>query len=307
MNNKIHKISVEQRYKTTLLENNKNKNICIVSGGGNRGACAVGYLNKNKQDFDIVIGTSTGALMCIHVAMGWYEELKEQYINIKQDDILNKSKLFGRLFNKKGKIRLLFLIQRILRKKISFADSFVLRKTIKKSLTKEKYNEFKNSGKQAIVGVYNLTDLKVEYKSSNDYDYEDFVDWMWLSANQPPVMSIIEKNGKKYVDGGVSDVIGIEYCENIVRKEDNILAIELRPETIKSRKKRLKNFVDLFSILIDAQRKEIIRQDSEPKKHIIEKGAKLKHVFLPYGYEDNDLIFNKEKMTELYNLGFSHE
>ena len=65
----------------------------VISGGGSKGAFAGGvaeYLIKEKKnDYDILIGTSTGSLMVTHLAIGKVDELKEIYSNVDQHTIFN--------------------------------------------------------------------------------------------------------------------------------------------------------------------------------------------------------------------------
>ena len=63
----------------------------VISGGGSKGAFAGGvaeYLIKEKgNDYDIFVGSSTGALLVPHLAIGRVEKIKEMYTNVCQKDI----------------------------------------------------------------------------------------------------------------------------------------------------------------------------------------------------------------------------
>lgn len=56
----------------------KEKRALVISGGGSKGAFAGGitkFLIEDKQyDYDIILGTSTGSLMVIHLAL---EKIKD--------------------------------------------------------------------------------------------------------------------------------------------------------------------------------------------------------------------------------------
>src|SRR5215203_2271242 len=74
----------------------------VVSGGGCKGAFAVGVLKQLKLDFpilefDVFVGTSTGALLTPLVAMNEYELLEELYTTVKTEDIILKSNIGDRL------------------------------------------------------------------------------------------------------------------------------------------------------------------------------------------------------------------
>ena len=61
-----------------------------------------------------------------------------------------------------------------------------------------------------LVCVSNITTNSVEYKKLKDCSYVDFLDWIWISCNYVPFMSLVTKNGCEYADGGLGCVIPIE-------------------------------------------------------------------------------------------------
>lgn len=77
------------------------KTALVVSGGGSKGAFAVGvikYLTENRPDikFDTFCGTSTGSLMLPLVALGEMALLEELYTTKTTQDII----LTGNIVNR---------------------------------------------------------------------------------------------------------------------------------------------------------------------------------------------------------------
>lgn len=68
----------------------------------------------------------------------------------------------------------------------------------------------------------------MEYKSIKDFGYEDFCEWIWISCNYAPFMSLVQKNGCEYADGGLGSMVPIE--EAIKRGATEIDAIILQTE-----------------------------------------------------------------------------
>ncbi len=60
----------------------------VISGGGSKGAFAGGVaqflIQEKKIKYDLFLGTSTGSLMIIHLALGKLDALKEIYTSINQ-------------------------------------------------------------------------------------------------------------------------------------------------------------------------------------------------------------------------------
>lgn len=77
-------------------------NALVISGGGSKGAFAVGAIEKlidglPISNFDIVVGTSTGALIAPLAIAGKYDLLRELYTTVKTEDIILKDNIGNRL------------------------------------------------------------------------------------------------------------------------------------------------------------------------------------------------------------------
>ena len=133
------------------------KKALVVSGGGNKGAYGGGevdyLINVEKKDYDLFVGTSTGSLLCPLIAIGDIEALKNAYTTIKQKDIFKSNPFKFKHINDgfvKTKINYWkVFLNLILRKNKSLGDSSQLRNTIKKIITKDKYQILKESGKRS--------------------------------------------------------------------------------------------------------------------------------------------------------------
>ena len=77
------------------------KKALVISGGGSRGAFAVGvfkYLVSNfNLDFDILVGTSTGSLIVPLAALNKIDLLEELYTTQKTENIVIKDNIGNRL------------------------------------------------------------------------------------------------------------------------------------------------------------------------------------------------------------------
>ena len=76
------------------MANQRKKTALVVSGGGAKGAFAVGAIDYlvgvEQKSFDIIAGTSTGSLIAGIMAGGGQRQLRSLYSNMVTEDFLKK-------------------------------------------------------------------------------------------------------------------------------------------------------------------------------------------------------------------------
>src|SRR5690606_17462767 len=153
------------------------------------------------------------------------------------------------------------VIRNFMKGKKTFGESLNLRKLIFESLTLEEFQELKAAHKDLVITVSNLSLNEVEYKSINDFEYEDFCEWIWISCNYTPFMSLVQKNGCEYADGGLGSMVPIE--EAIKRGATEIDAVILQTEVSYYNRMPSKNvfglITTLFSFMLDRIESQNIR------------------------------------------------
>jgi predicted patatin/cPLA2 family phospholipase len=281
----------------------------VISGGGSKGSFAGGvaeYLLKHKsRDWDIMVGTSTGSLLIPHLSLNKVNKLKKIFTNVNQSSIFNINPFV--IKSTKGQfyvtINYINTLLQFIRKKRTFGESKNLRKTIEKSFTIDEFLTIKKSKKDIVVTVSNLSKNKIEYKSINDFEYQDFLDWIWISCNMIPFMSLVTKNKYKYADGGFGSMVPIREC--IKRGATEIDVIILEPETNNKTKLLGKNPFDLmlslFGFMIDQVEINDIR---EGKLTALYNDVILNIYYTPTSLTNNSLVFDKELMNEWWEQGF---
>ena len=285
------------------------KKALVISGGGSKGAFAGGVaqylMTKENRDYDLFIGTSTGSLMVSHLALGMIDELKHLYTNVNQDAIFSNNpfrikKVAG---EKVISIRHLNTLWNFLNGRKTFGESKNLRTLIKKNVTKNMYEKIRNSKKEVVVTVSNLTANQIEYKSSNDCAYEDFADWIWGSCNYVPFMSLLEKDHCQYADGGFGSLVPIR--EAILRGATEIDAIILETEVSQINRIPSKNpFTLLFDVfdfmLVHVERHNI----TIGKLAANNKNVKLNLYYTPTVLTTNSLVFDEKLMHKWWESGY---
>ena len=287
------------------------KKALVISGGGSKGAFAGGvaeYLLKEKKNiYDIFLGTSTGSLMVSHLALGKIDALKSIYTQVNQRSIFNINPF--RITNKNGvtivNIRHTATILNFLKGSKTFGESKNLRRLISKNITRELYDTILKEKKEVVVTVSNFTANRIEYKSIQNNTYEDFCDWIWGSCNYIPFMSLLEKNGHQYGDGGFGCLIPIR--EAIERGAKEIDAIILETEITQINRMPAKN---PFSLLFTVQ--EFMMEHVEKHNITIGKlsakqnGVALNLYYTPTVLTTNSLVFEAKKMAKWWKSGYEY-
>ncbi|WP_242158489.1 patatin-like phospholipase family protein [Aestuariivivens sediminis] len=283
----------------------------VISGGGSKGAYAGGvaqYLIQEMGfDYDIFLGTSTGSLLVPHLAIGKIDKLYEIYTNVQQHNIFSVNPFILRKKGNREFVSIDFIntLWQFIKMKRTFGESRALRRHIKKHFTVEEYNFIKEIKHDVVVTVSNLSKNRVEYKSIKDYSYNEFCDWIWISCNYIPFMSLVKKNGFEYADGGLGCVVPIR--EAILRGATEVDAIVLESESMEYNKILGKNpfslLINLFGHLSD----QIERNDITIGKLAAKsKDVRLNLYYTPSKLTENSLIFNKKLMTSWWQQGFDY-
>lgn len=281
----------------------------VISGGGSKGAFAGGvaqYLIEHKKmDYDIFIGTSTGSLLVSHLALKKVEEIKQIYTNVTQDDIFSSCPFL--IKKKRGietiKIHHVNVLRNLLKGSKTFGESYNLKQLIKNKITIEDFNALRQSRLDVVVTVSNLSLNQVEYKSIADFDYEEFCEWVWISCNYTPFMTLTKKNGCEYADGGLGSMVPIE--EAIKRGAKVVDAIILQTEVSQLNRMPSLNAFSLLTNMFAFMLDRIESQNIRIGKFVASNAdAIINFYYTPTVLTTNSLIFEKEKMTLWWQRGF---
>ncbi|WP_435133178.1 patatin-like phospholipase family protein [Formosa sp. A9] len=283
----------------------------VISGGGSKGAFAGGvaqYLIERKdRKYDMYLGTSTGSLLIPHLATGNLSKLHTMYTNVTQRDIFSVSPFVQRKKGDREYVSINFMnsILQFIKRKRTFGESKALKRNIKKHFTESEFNLLRTTKEDVVVTVSNLSKSTVEYKSIKDYDYESFCEWIWISCNYIPFMSIAKVDGYEYADGGFACVVPIR--EAINRGATEIDAIILESENMENNKVLGKNpfslMLNLFGHLLD----QVEHHDIVIGKLLAKnKGVKLNLYYTPTQLTENSLIFSKPLMEKWWKQGYDY-
>ena len=281
----------------------------VISGGGSKGAFGGGvaqYLLQEKfHKYDILIGSSTGSLLIPHLALGKVDKIYDAYTHVTMSSIFDINPFVVKQKNGDDVITInhFNVLLQFLKGRRTFGESHKLRAYIKKNFTREEFNQLKESVCDVVITVTNLSKNEVEYKSIKEFEYNEFCDWIWISCNYIPFMSLVKKNNYEYGDGGFSSLVPIREAINRGATEIDVVILEtevqLTPKSVG--KNPFSLMIDLFQILLNQVEKHDITIGKLSAKN---KNVKLNLYYTPTTLTNNALIFNKEKMKLWWQQGY---
>jgi len=276
-----------------------------LSGAGSKipllGSAAITLLTKHNYKPDIIIGTSSGALLALPLALGLYNEIEKIVKNFTMDTIFNM-----RPVNKKGKITL-GAIWRVLRGKNSLGLQNNLIKTLKNLIPLKFFDDYKYNNKYAEVFIVTVEFKtgKRKYIRAKDLSYENYIKYAIASTTIPIFAESIDINGNYYYDGGIRDFMGSHWgFENLSITEN--ISIYSRPKdfNITETNWKPKNIYTVLQRTIDIMMLEISKNDLIKETLLAEK-MNINNIqfFMPHVETSNYYDIDKERQLKWYDIG----
>ncbi|MGN7721097.1 patatin-like phospholipase family protein [Chitinophaga sp. 22620] len=210
-----------------------SKTALVISGGGSKGAFAVGVLKymaaTPKIQFDTLCGTSTGSLIIPLASIGEINLLEKLYTTHVTSDIILTGNVINRFAGKDT---------------YSLFDAQPLSLLIKNTFTDGMFQSILDSGRSLYLTTVCLQTGRITYFTTSDLpmtspeydviripDASTFRRAMFASACQPvfmPPYQVIESQPRQYVDGGLREYAPVDLAIDTGATE--IYAILLTPE-----------------------------------------------------------------------------
>lgn len=194
-----------------MLDNTKTYALAL-EGGGARGAYQVGVwkaLAEKGIRFGAVSGTSVGALNGALFAMGDLELAMDIWQNITFSKVMNVDEgLLERISERRIEKTDLAEVQRMLRSTVRNhgIDVQPLRQWIREVVDAEKIAQ---SDTELFITTFSLSDRRELVLRAKDLAPQELYD-MLLASAYLPVFHKEPLGGKRYIDGGVADVLPLD-------------------------------------------------------------------------------------------------
>lgn len=284
----------------------------VISGGGSKGAFAGGvaeYLvRQEKREYDLFVGSSTGSLLVSHIALGEIERIKKVFTNVEQKDIFYINPFRVKKTDDSRftvSINHWNILKSFILRRQTFGDSKNLRKLIRETLTIEDYKRLKELEKRIVVSVANLTKYQTEFKSNIDYSYTDFIDWIWASANYVPFMSVMNKHGHEFADGGFGSHTPIQVAIDLGAQEVDVIILET--EHLDRNFAPTTNPFGALMRVFGFMTEQIYYDDLMiGKLKSKARNVVIRKFHTPYRLTDYPFVFKPKLMKKWWNEGFEH-
>lgn len=196
-----------------------SKSALILEGGAMRGIYTAGVLDvllRNNIHVDAVIGVSAGAIHGCSYVSEQYKRSIDYYMDCRHD---------YRFMSFKSWI-----------KSGNIVDTDYCYHEIPETIYPFDHETFEKSKTRFYVTVTNIETGEPEYIYLKSLRNKN-IDYLRASASMPVVSQIVEIDGKKYLDGGMSDSIPIEYFRSI--GYDKCIIIKTKDKTFKKTKEKV--------------------------------------------------------------------
>lgn len=246
------------------------KRALVISGGGSKGAFAVGVLKElnaiyPKLDFDIYVGTSAGSLIVSLASLHKIDTLERVYTSLSDSDLFIKGNIVDRLGD------------------TSLFDVTPAWKIVQEYYPDADYGQLLASGKKVFftTACLQTNELYVftndassiqptGYKVVQTINANHFRRAMFASSCEPVFMPPIQVGrdvpgaanpGYQYVDGGVIEYIGLQMAIDAGATE--IFAIILSAEESTEVNPIFTNLLDILGETVDILTSEVGKNDIE--------------------------------------------
>jgi len=281
------------------------KRALVIGGGGANGAITVGRLSARNEDYDVIVGVSTGAIMSPLIALKKWDKLIDAFTSTKNKDVFKKYP-----FTPKGKLSIFKTFWRSIWGNYSVGDTTPMYDLVQKWFTYEDYKELQAKDIEVIIAVLNITTGHVEYKSNKDcHGYDVFCKYIAAASSPELIGSLWEFNDMEYSDSGLATLVPIVKATKIKDvSEVHVYTHRMFTREIKNRSRLMRK--ELLQIVNAAYRYVLIQRDNLEYKELREgvlrclvKGIKVKVTFIDDKFKHNSMVMDPLIMGQMVEYG----
>ncbi|MBO7703324.1 MAG: patatin-like phospholipase family protein [Solobacterium sp.] len=200
----------------------------VLAGGGTRGSYQNGAIHAlrrlGKDDWDLVTGTSIGALNAAFVVQKDYRKMDRLWHTLTQDHVVNGALSvdmdFNDIVNERSQV--VPFLRDFIRDR--GADITPLKRYISEMWDKEKFFASDIDFGCVVCRYRNREPVFVDKEMMREHG----IDWLISTASAYPAFPVYHFEEGDFIDGGYYDNLPIDYA--LRKGADEIIAIDLRSE-----------------------------------------------------------------------------
>ncbi len=201
------------------------KKALVLAGGGAKGAYHIGVLKALKQypmDFDIVVGTSIGALVGAMVAQHQSDKIITIFEKITVEDVIaggvSISENIDEIIEKKAEVYRFF--------KQMVSDGSVDITPLKSLINScADYELLMKSTIDFGLVTYDISNNQAHMLTKKDFNKDNYASYLLATASCFPAFPVCEIEGNYFVDGGYVDNCPVELA--LKMGADELVVIDL--------------------------------------------------------------------------------
>lgn len=243
----------------------------VLSGGGSKGSYQIGVwkaLKKLNIKYDIVTGTSVGALNGVMMVEKSYHKSKKMWKKIDMKLLFNdniKDEKTNFLLIKNYGLNFF---------KNNGTKPIGLESVLNQVINKRKF--FKSKIKYGLIS-YNITEKKEVIKTKDELTKDNLIDYLIASASCYPAFTPRVIDNNKLIDGGYYDNLPINLAKDL--GADEIIAVDLHAPGLKKKPTKKENII-------------YIRPNNK-LSFFLKFNKNLTKTNEKFGYNDTMKVFNK--------------
>jgi predicted acylesterase/phospholipase RssA len=260
----------------------------VISGGGDKGAFAVGAIEvllEKGYHFDVISGTSTGALIAPLLAIGEIDELIKLYTTVKKRDIIR--------FNWFGFWK-------------AWYSTKPLERLVRRTMRGDRYDALMTSNTDILLCSVDFQTGEVLYYSQHNTvpgttkweHFDEYVAATLASTNQPMIMPASVLRGHQCYDGGVREIAPLKIVTGVENLE-RVVVISNEPPQPEKLDTRFDSYLTIGPRSLDLMFAEILINDIGR----IDPGVEVLVLQPPDNLPSSGLEFIPEVMQEMRETG----
>lgn len=263
------------------------KTILVLEGGGLRGIYTAGVLDvllEHHIKVDAIVGVSAGALFGIN------------YVSEQRGRCLRYNLNYVKNIHYMG-LYSWITTGNIMNQKFCFD-------TLVHTLDPFDFKKFQKSKIKFYCVVTNVETGKAEYIEIKNIEKQ--MEYLRASGSMPIVSKIVELDGKKYLDGGISDSVPIEWAFN--QGYEKVIVVETRMKNYRKKDSSMFFFHLFYKKYPEFLRtiKSRPKEYNKTKKLILRENHKRCFVIRPSQLVKIGRVEkNKKRIQKMYDLGVS--